>query len=125
MVVPTTNRRVLVVDDEPIIADTLALIFNKKGFEARAVYSGEQAVEVAMTLNPDVLISDVIMGRMSGIEAANLILMRVPGCRVILISGQASTADLLSRAKSKGQVFEILNKPVHPQILLDLLGISS
>jgi DNA-binding NtrC family response regulator len=124
MVLKTSSQRVLIADDERVIADTLALIFNRKGFEARAVYSGEQAVEAAMTLNPDVLISDVVMGEMSGIEAAALIQGSAPSCRVILISGQASTADLLSHAKSKGQVFEILSKPVHPQILLELLDSS-
>ncbi len=62
--------RVLVADDERVIADTLALILNKSGFEATAVYSGEEAIETAKTLQPDVLISDVIMFGLNGIDAA-------------------------------------------------------
>jgi CheY-like chemotaxis protein len=79
------------------------------------------ALEVAGELKPDVLISDVIMTGMTGIEAAIHILEVVPTCRVILFSGQAATADLLERAEAKGHRFELLAKPVHPQVLLDHL----
>lgn len=116
-----TRPRVLVVDDERTIADTLVLILNQSGFETSAVYSGEMAVKAAVELKPDVLISDVVMGAMSGIDAAILICQSVPGCRVILFSGQAATTDLLQKAKSNGHIFEILTKPVHPQVLLDRL----
>ena len=44
-VAPLTRRKVLVADDEQVIANTLAIILNQAGFEARAVYSGERALE--------------------------------------------------------------------------------
>ena len=66
----TTKPKVLVADDERVIADTLAMILNQSGFEARAVYSGERALELAATLKPDMLISDVIMADLNGIDAA-------------------------------------------------------
>ena len=50
--------KVLVADDERVIADTLAIILNQSGFDATAVYNGEKAVEAARTLKPDMLISD-------------------------------------------------------------------
>jgi CheY-like chemotaxis protein len=115
-------RRVLVLDDEQIIANTLALILNRSGFEARAVYTGETAIETARELSPDVLISDVIMQGMTGIEAAIRISEIVPNCRVILFSGQATTADLLERAEANGHHFELLVKPVHPRALLERLN---
>jgi CheY-like chemotaxis protein len=115
-------RRVLVLDDEQIIANTLALILNRSGFEARAVYTGEAAIETARELSPDVLISDVIMHGMTGIEAAIRISEIVPNCRVILFSGQATTADLLERAEANGHHFELLVKPVHPRALLERLN---
>ena len=80
--------------------------------------AGEMAVEATKVLKPDVLIGDVVMGAMSGIEAAIRIHEIVPACRVILFSGQAATADLAQRARSEGHAFEIFAKPVHPQILL-------
>ena len=62
--------RVLVADDEQVIANTLAIILNQAGFEARAVFSGEKAIEALETFHPNMLISDVIMTGMTGIEAA-------------------------------------------------------
>ncbi len=114
--------RVLVADDERMIANTLARILNASGFEANAVYSGENAVEAAKALPPDVLITDVAMPGINGIDAAINIQSFAPNCRIILFSGQASTADLLERAEAKGHHFEILTKPVHPQVLLDHLA---
>jgi|SRR5580693_1945537 CheY-like chemotaxis protein len=116
-----TCRRVLVVDDENIIADSLTMILKRSGFEAQAVYSGETAIETARDLRPDALICDVILRGMTGIEAAIRISRMLPACRVILFSGQAATADLLQHARAEGHSFEIISKPVHPQVLLNLL----
>ncbi|MBX6360009.1 response regulator [Pseudacidobacterium ailaaui] len=110
--------KVLVADDERVIADTLAIILNQSGFEAIAVYSGEKAVEMAESIKPDMLISDVIMTDLNGIDAAIKIRAMLPSCKILLFSGQAATADLLDRARNQGHEFEILAKPVHPQDLL-------
>jgi len=117
----TAKPRVLVADDEPVIADTLAMILNQSGFEARAVYSGERALELAATFAPEMLISDVIMGGLNGIDAAIRIQALLPGIKILLFSGQAATADLLEKARARGYEFEILAKPVHPQDLLKKL----
>jgi CheY-like chemotaxis protein len=110
--------KVLVADDERVIADTLAIILNQSGFDATAVYSGEKAVEAARSWQPDMLISDVIMTDLNGIDAAIKIRSILPLCKILLFSGQAATADLLDRARVQGYEFEILAKPVHPQDLL-------
>ena len=110
--------RVLVVDDEQVIADTLAKILDLNGYEASAVYTGTAAVESARSLRPDLIISDVIMPDMDGIEAAIHIRGFLPGCKILLFSGQAATADLLENARARGHEFEILGKPVHPSDLL-------
>jgi CheY-like chemotaxis protein len=109
---------VLVVDDERVIADTLATILNQNGFEAFAVYTGTAAVDSARSNHPDLVISDVIMQDMNGIEAAIRIRQMLPACKILLFSGQAATADLLEKARAQGHQFEILAKPVHPQDLL-------
>lgn len=114
----TPKPRVLVADDEQVIANTLAIILNQSGFEARAVFSGEKAVELLDSFKPDMLISDVIMTGMTGIEAAILTRERLPNCKILLFSGQAATADLLEKAREQGHEFEILAKPVHPTDLL-------
>ena len=116
------KRRVLVVDDEQVIADTLSIILNKAGFDASPVYTGTAAVESARNIQPDLIISDVIMPDMNGIEAAIQIRSFLPACKILLFSGQAATADLLESARAKGHEFEILAKPVHPQDLLAKLA---
>jgi CheY-like chemotaxis protein len=113
-----SKPRVLVADDEQVIANTLAIILNQAGFDARAVFSGEKAVETLDTFQPDMLISDVIMTGMTGIEAAIITRQRLPKCKILLFSGQAATADLLEKARAQGHEFEILAKPVHPTDLL-------
>jgi len=113
--------RVLVADDERVIADTLAMILNQSGFDARAVYSGEGALELAPSFAPNMLISDVIMADLNGIDAAIRIREILPDIKILLFSGQAATADLLEKARVEGYEFEILAKPVHPQDLLSRL----
>ena len=114
--------RVLVVDDYEVIANTIASILRGSGYEATAAYSGEQAVEAATASNADVLITDVVMGTMSGIEAAIRILRNRPDCKVILSSGESKTVNLLRESEEQGYHFEILPKPVPPAILLDRLA---
>ena len=114
----SARPKVLVADDEQVIANTLAIILNQAGFEARAVYSGEKALESLDDFQPDMLISDVIMTGMTGIEAAIATRNKLPTCKILLFSGQAATADLLEKARQEGHEFEILAKPVHPTDLL-------
>ena len=113
-----SKPRVLVVDDERVIADTLAIILGQNGYEASAAYTGKDAVEKAKTVQPDLIISDVIMPDMNGIEAAIQIRKMLPKCKILLFSGQAATADLLDKARQQGHEIEILAKPVHPADLL-------
>lgn len=117
----TKRPKVLVADDERVIADTLAMILNQSGFEARAVYSGEKALELAEAFLPDMLISDVIMADLNGIDAAIRIRALLPAIKILLFSGQAATANLLEKARADGYEFDILAKPVHPQDLLNKL----
>ena len=56
----------MVLDDEHVIANTLAIILNQAGFEARAVFSGEQAIELLESFQPEMLIADVVMAGMTG-----------------------------------------------------------
>jgi DNA-binding NtrC family response regulator len=113
--------RILIADDEKVIADSLAKILTNNGYEATAVYSGEDAVETAMRMKPDIVLTDVVMGLMSGAVAGMMIRRSLPECRVILISGQATIKPLLEIAESKGHVFELLAKPIEPERLLKYL----
>jgi CheY-like chemotaxis protein len=109
---------ILVVDDEPIIADTLATILSRSGYCARPTYDGKTALELARALRPSLVISDVLMPEMTGIELALTLEALLPECKVLLFSGQAATVDLLAKAREMGRNFAILNKPIHPADML-------
>jgi DNA-binding NtrC family response regulator len=115
---PRKQLRVFVVDDEFVIASTLGLILRHKGFDAISFHSPLDALEAAPSQAPDLLIADVVMPQLSGIELAIRVQGQCPDCKVLLFSGQAATAGMLEAAYARGHNFEILSKPVHPTDLL-------
>lgn len=108
--------KVVVADDEGAIAETMAMILNASGFNARAVGSGEAAIEVAAKFHPDFLISDIRMGAMDGIEAATRIRAMWPECKVVVFS--ATLVDPDTRARLRALGFDFLRKPLHPSRLM-------
>jgi CheY-like chemotaxis protein len=115
----TSNSKVLFVDDEETVANTLALIFSQKGYDTLAAHSAEQALKMIAEWPPDLAILDVVLPKMNGIDLAILLTQKWPDCRVLLFSGQALTSDLLAEAEKKGYTFAIVAKPIHPAMLLD------
>jgi len=115
------ERRVLVADDEEIIADTLEIILANNGFEAAAAYSGKAAIEKARDWGPHILLCDVLLPDINGVEVAIEVSSFLPECKVLLTSGQAGVRDLLQEARHRGHDFEILDKPIHPSELLEHL----
>lgn len=80
--------QLMIADDHQLIRDTWAYIFNNDPrFQViRTVASGEEAVELAPKLQPDIILMDINMGEMSGFEATRLIRQHVPGVRMIGVS---------------------------------------
>lgn len=113
--------KILVVDDERLIADTLAEILQMAGFHVMAVYDGREAVEAAGRFHPDYLLSDVLMPRMNGVELAIAIRKMYPAPRILLFSGQAGISDILLDGQRQGLEFELLAKPIHPLKLIERL----
>ena len=111
----------LVIDDEHIIADTIAEILNMNGFDAVSIYSGRDALDQACAHCPDVVITDVVMPELNGIETAKRLLAQCPSAKILLVSGQAATAEMMNRARADGFNFELLAKPLHPEDLLAVL----
>jgi CheY-like chemotaxis protein len=114
--------RVLVVDDEAIIADTITKILSLNGYSASAAYDGDTALELALMKPPHLLLTDVILPGMNGIELAQTVKRVFPDCKILLFSGQASTVDLLATAHRQGNKFTLLSKPVPPDQLLALVA---
>ena len=112
------GQKVLIVDDERWTSDTLATIFTIAGYEARATYSAEEAIEIMATWQPALVILDVVLPKMSGIDLAIQLAARKPSCQILLFSGNPNIEQLANAAAQSGHPFEILEKPVHPDRML-------
>jgi DNA-binding NtrC family response regulator len=115
--IPSATR-VFVVDDETVIATTLAMILKTSGFDARSFTNPLVALDAANSEPPHLLISDVVMPEMLGTNLAIEMKRRCPDCKVLLFSGQAATSNLLEKARVDGHDFSLLTKPIHPADLL-------
>ena len=111
--------RIVVIDDEKRIADTLAIILRSRGYAAEVAYDGASGLASCRQFHPHLVISDVVMPGISGIEVAIEIRRQFPACRILLYSGQAATAQMMDEARLQGHDFELLAKPVHPLQLLE------
>jgi DNA-binding NtrC family response regulator len=112
------TKQVFVVDDEKSLADTLAVILRHSGYEASAFYNAQSALEQLESCSPELIISDVVMPGMSGLDMAVLMRDRHPACKVLLFSGQPATLDILQMVGQRGHEFELIEKPMHPTDLL-------
>lgn len=115
-------RRVLVVDDEKVIADSLTAILCASGYAAKAVYSASGAMIAAGNLIPHMLISDVLMPDVNGIELADYFAEHHPDCAIMLMSGDSTTSDMVSRAALQAQPHFMRNKVMNPAQILEMLA---
>jgi DNA-binding NtrC family response regulator len=116
------SKRILVIDDERAIADSLTEILADSGYEALAFYDGYAAIDSAKAQCPDAVISDVVMPKLNGVDTVVAIQKICPNSRVLLFSGQAGVADILANARARGHSFELIPKPIHPDQLLRKLS---
>jgi len=118
MTLPGKKLRVSVVDDEVLVASSFAMVLCNQGFEASFFTEPLQAIQAARYYVPDLLISEVSMPVLSGIELAIRVQMQCPNCKVLLLSGHPGSTDLLTASRANGHTFEVLAKPIHPTALL-------
>jgi DNA-binding response OmpR family regulator len=116
------SRKILIVDDEAKVAETLELIFSTRGYDVRTAASAEEAIEILAEWRPELAIVDVMLPRMNGIDFGIALKSNYPNCVVLLLSGHPGTAELLDVARERGHNFDILAKPLHPAFILDTVS---
>jgi DNA-binding response OmpR family regulator len=116
------SRKILIVDDEVKVAETLELIFSTRGYEVRAAHSAEEAIETVAVWRPELALVDVMLPRMNGIDFGIALKANYPSCVLLLFSGHPGTSALLEGARSDGHNFDILAKPLHPAYILDTVS---
>ena len=80
----------MVVDDEPRIADRLATILRNFGYEASVAYDAPSAISQCEPFNPELVITDVVMPGMNGVEMAIQVRQLYPSCKILLFSGRST-----------------------------------
>jgi CheY-like chemotaxis protein len=114
------KRKILVVDDEHLVADTLGIIFEKRGFDCRVSYNGAEALACMEEFDPELLLCDMSMPGMSGLEVVVNVTKRFPDCRVLLLTGHyANLGSARKWAHNHRAPSLIMTKPVLPALLLE------
>ena len=113
------KQRVLVVDDDRLVADTLNLIFQANGYESEAVYSAAEALVRARTFAPGLLLCDITMPDESGLQLAETLQREMPDCKFLMLTAYSSNAAKVEQHISRmKRPLKLLNKPCHPELLL-------
>ena len=113
------DSTVLVVDDDPVILKLLEVNFEMEGFVVLVAHDGEEGIEVARNEQPDVIVSDIMMPRVSGLELVTA-LKSDPGTSdipIILLSAKAQNADVRSGLDAGAD--DYVTKPFEPLDLVD------
>ncbi|WP_245536178.1 response regulator [Terriglobus roseus] len=110
------------MDDDVIVASTLAAILRLHGFAVRYYIDPTEALADALVDPPNLLVSDVIMPILSGIDLALQIKALCPDCKILLFSGQADTVDFVQDAQRVDANLHIMPKPMKPSMLLEVIS---
>ena len=108
------GQRIFVVDDEKIIAETAAMILRWQGFIVDSFTNPVEALAASRNQTPDLLITDIGMQLLSGVELAIQVRKGCPNCKVLLLTGQEETPETREILRAAGQQFDLLLKPIHP-----------
>ena len=112
-------KRVLVVDDDRLVADTLTLIFEKSGFKAKAAYSADQGLECSREFVPNLLLCDVTMPGRDGLSLVSDVTRELPACQILVLTGfYSSLKEVREQARKLSRPVGILTKPCQPSELL-------
>jgi len=114
----SADRPMVLVVDEPAVADTVAEILNRNGYAAIASYDAKDALETALLMPPELVIADVELAGMSGIEVANVVTEHLPDCKVLLLSGPDGAGERQRLAEGALRGVGLIDRPIQSAELL-------
>ena len=112
----------MILDDDSAVRHTWTIIFRQQGYEVVPVEHGQAAIDAARERAPDLLLADIRLPDMTGIEAAQRVQQLAPACHVLLISGDSDSSEALAEARAQGSTFEVLPKPISPPDLIQRIA---
>ena len=115
--------RILIVDDEQMVAETLSTIFRQHGFSTCTAYSADEAMAQVNAFSPDLLLCDLNMPEKDGTALITELDGAFPSCRVLVLTGSTTgPSRVWALAKSLHRQLSILPKPCPPSEVLALAG---
>ena len=112
---------VLVIDDTPAVSTTLVWVLQENGYNAAAVPSMAEAVQLCHGLAPDIALIETSLPDGTGVDTARQLHRTVPGCRILLMSSDPEAGSYLQQARASGLDCELLPKPIPVAALLEKL----
>jgi UDP-3-O-[3-hydroxymyristoyl] N-acetylglucosamine deacetylase len=113
------EKKILIVDDEERVVQSIAGVLEDEGFRVAKAKSGEEAIKVFQQEEPDVILLDIWMPGMDGIEVLKRIKGIAPDCQVIMISGHATISTAMASVKLGA--FDFIEKPLSLDVLLQTI----
>ena len=113
------KQRVLVIDDDKLVADTLNMIFLQHGFQSEARYSAAEGLERARSFDPELVLCDVTMPDESGLQLAEQLNNESPQIRLLMLTAYRGNASHVEAQSTRmGRPLKMLCKPCRPEELL-------
>ena len=116
------NAVILVVDDEPGVLTTLAMVVELAGYSVLTAKGGQEAIDTVAGAAIDLALIDVNMPGMDGIAVGREIRKKLPNCKILLITGSTEGSDRIIAARAKGLEFDVVAKPIPPEELLERIS---
>jgi CheY-like chemotaxis protein len=117
-----SKRMILVVDDEPVVAETLVEVLRLSGYEAFSTAHVLEAFALSADLRPDLALIDVMLGEANGVELALELHKSVPTMKLLLISGNVAASDYIAACQPSSAMLDLVEKPVPPEELLTTIA---
>lgn len=116
------RSKALIIDDDQDLADSLATLLGTRGYEVKVEHSPEGGIIRAAIFGPHLVLLDVLMPAIHGVEAAVRIRKLLPRARILLISADPEAAQAMIDGQPKAKHFKVLEKPIHPSALLAMIS---
>ena len=117
-----TKLKVLVVEDDPTVRDVLTTLLGFDGFDVATAADGSTALQMAETIQPDIVLLDVGLPRIDGLEVCRSLRKRSNEVRVVMVTGRGTAEDELDGVSAGADAY--LRKPFSPLELLEALGVG-
>lgn len=119
---PTEPPRVLVVDDEPHIAQVIALSMHRAGYLTAVAYDGNAGIQIARAARPDLIITDHQMPYVTGLDMCRQMMMdpKLTGIPAIMVTARGY--ELSPLEMDEALIVELVTKPFSPRLLVKLAG---